>query len=114
MSPYPMRVCPHLISSFLPEITLPLHCPKVAIDEDGEDIAGGDEEDEETWSMCEEFIKAMLINLERLPVERIQEMLVMTFDSYDRTLSELVQRLQSMVSADVITLDVEGYYSLKK
>lgn len=74
---------------------------------------GRDDAEEESWSMCEEFIKAMLMNLERLSAERIQEMLAMTFDSYGKTLAQLSQHLQSMVAADVITVDVDGNYALK-
>lgn len=85
----------------------------VVADEEGEGIMEEGADEEETWTMCEEFIKAMLMNLERLSAERIQEMLTMTFDSYDKTLAELTQHLQTMVSADVIILDVDGNYALK-
>ncbi|ELR20860.1 anaphasepromoting complex subunit 2 isoform 2, putative [Acanthamoeba castellanii str. Neff] len=86
----------------------------VVADEEGEGLAEGDEADEEMWTMLEEFIKAMLMNLERLPADRIQEMLAMTSDSYDKSLSELVQHLQTMIAADVVTLDVDGNYALKR
>jgi hypothetical protein len=85
----------------------------VVADEDGEELADGDEADEEMWTMYEEFIKAMLTNLERLPADRIQDMLAMTSDSYDKSLTELVQHLQLMITADVVTLDSDGNYVLK-
>ncbi len=83
-------------------------------DDEGENVVGGADQDdgEESWAMCEEFIKAMLTNLERLPAERIQEMLAMTFESYDKSLSELIHRLHAMVAAEVVVIDANGSYSL--
>ncbi len=105
-----------LTMSLLPMLTLSIVTMSVGVvaDEEGEGLAGGDEEDEEMWTMLEEFIKAMLMNLERLPADRIQEMLAMTSDSYDKSLAELVQHLQTMIAADVVTLDVDGNYALKR
>jgi hypothetical protein len=101
--------------AFCPRLCSSLAAGVVADDDDG--MMSGDEVDEETWwGKCEEFIKAMLTNMDgcaRLPVDRIQEILAMTFESYDRTLAELSQHLQAMVSADVLTFEVDGNYALK-